>query len=302
MLDALTLDQMRTFVAVAEQGSFRAGAAQLLRAQSAISHAIANLEDQLQLKLFDRSGHKPTLTVEGRALLADIQAILVKVDAMRARAQSLGEGLELSLTLALDPLVSVRMVSEALFHLREIYPTVSLRIVAAPLGAAQHAVINRECALAITTAEQRDPTVERHALGPFPPFVAVCAPDHPLSRNRRSSAEDLADHLQIVVEDPSPMTDEQTFRVCSTHTWRVTDLATKRGLIIAGIGWGNLPFCMVSDDLDEGRMVRMEIDALGPHAETALNGYLLHRIDTPLGPAARAVKLALLQKFRSGQS
>ncbi len=58
MLDALTLDQMRIFVTVAEAGSFRAAATRLARAQSAISHAIANLEVQLGLSLFDRSGHR----------------------------------------------------------------------------------------------------------------------------------------------------------------------------------------------------------------------------------------------------
>jgi len=56
MLDAMTLDQIRTFVTVADSGSFRSGAARLLRVQSAVSHAIANLEAELELQLFDRSG------------------------------------------------------------------------------------------------------------------------------------------------------------------------------------------------------------------------------------------------------
>ena len=69
MLDALTLDQMRTFVAVAESGSFHTAAARLSRVQSAVSHAIGNLESHLRIALFDRSGYRPTLTPEGRALL-----------------------------------------------------------------------------------------------------------------------------------------------------------------------------------------------------------------------------------------
>ncbi|WP_306462801.1 helix-turn-helix domain-containing protein, partial [Klebsiella pneumoniae] len=56
MLDALTLDQMRIFVTVADSGSFRAGAGKLSRVQSAISHAIANMEAELGVMLFDRSG------------------------------------------------------------------------------------------------------------------------------------------------------------------------------------------------------------------------------------------------------
>jgi DNA-binding transcriptional LysR family regulator len=85
MSDALTLDQMRSFVAVAEVGSLRAAAGRLSRVQSAVSHAIANLEVRLGVALFDRSARRPRLTPEGQALLADARAVLLKVDTMRAR-------------------------------------------------------------------------------------------------------------------------------------------------------------------------------------------------------------------------
>ena len=136
MLDALTLDQMRTFVAVAESGSFRAAAGRLSRVQSAVSHAIGNLEVQLGVRLFDRSGHRPTLTPEGRALLADARAILLKVDAMRARVRGLGEGLELSLAIALDPQFPLGIAAAALNDLHATYPTVRVWLWTAPLGAA----------------------------------------------------------------------------------------------------------------------------------------------------------------------
>jgi len=102
MLDAMTLDQIRTFVTVADSGSFRSGAARLLRVQSAVSHAIANLEAELELQLFDRSGYRPVLTPEGEALLAHARDILLRADAMRARARALGAGVELELALVVD--------------------------------------------------------------------------------------------------------------------------------------------------------------------------------------------------------
>src|SRR6478736_8176046 len=76
MLDSLSLDQMRMFLTVAEAGSFRAAAARLGRVQSAVSHAIAKLEDELGIALFDRSGHKPALTSEGQALLSNVRDVL----------------------------------------------------------------------------------------------------------------------------------------------------------------------------------------------------------------------------------
>ena len=85
MLDALTLDQMRIFAAVADAGGFRAAAARLRRVQSAVSHAIGNLEAQLGVALFDRSGRRPGLTAEGRSLVADARALLLQAAAMPPR-------------------------------------------------------------------------------------------------------------------------------------------------------------------------------------------------------------------------
>src|ERR671922_1580378 len=128
MLDALTLDQLRTFVAVAESGSFRAGAGRLSRVQSAVSHAIGNLEAELGVALFDRSGHRPVLTPEGRALLADARAILLKMDALRARARGLGEGVELGLSIVVDTLFPIAVAGAALRRMREAYPSVAVNV------------------------------------------------------------------------------------------------------------------------------------------------------------------------------
>ena len=75
MLDAVTLDQLRTFIAAVEQGSFSAAGRKLKRAQSVVSQTLANLEGQLGLALFDRSGRYPTLTDDGRALLENARAV-----------------------------------------------------------------------------------------------------------------------------------------------------------------------------------------------------------------------------------
>jgi len=70
MFDGVSLDQLRTFIAAAEEGSFSAASRRLRRAQSVVSQTLANLEGQLRVKLFDRSGHLPVLTNQGRAMSA----------------------------------------------------------------------------------------------------------------------------------------------------------------------------------------------------------------------------------------
>jgi DNA-binding transcriptional LysR family regulator len=170
----------------------------------------------------------------------------------------------------------------------------------APLGAAIAALGERLCTLAITAAEIPDPRVELEALS-FVRRAAVAAMTHPLAARSGSgeplTAAELTDHLQIVVPDPSLLTEGRDFGVLSPGTWRVSDNETKRALIIAGVGWGSLPLWLVERDLAEGRLVRIAAAEFGPQGETLVRAFLAHRTDEPLGPAARLLREALLRRL-----
>ncbi|GAB1847969.1 LysR family transcriptional regulator, partial [Achromobacter xylosoxidans] len=181
MIDALTLDQLRVFAAVADTGSFRAAAKQLARVQSAVSHAIANMETQLGVKLFDRGGHRPVMTPEGQALLANARDILLRVDAMRARAQGLGEGVELELSLVVDTLYPIAQVGAALNRLRAAYPSVATRVAVLPLGGPIAALLDGSHQLGIIAGEHfRHPRIAMQALSSVQ-MVAVVGASHPLA-------------------------------------------------------------------------------------------------------------------------
>src|SRR5262245_13317476 len=102
MLDRLTLDQLRTLVTVAEEGSFSAAGRRLARVQSAVSQTIQALEFTLGIALFDRSAKSPVLTDAGRALLEDARRVIAGADALRARAESIASDVEPELTLAVE--------------------------------------------------------------------------------------------------------------------------------------------------------------------------------------------------------
>ncbi|HYE52472.1 MAG TPA: LysR family transcriptional regulator [Azospirillaceae bacterium] len=297
MIDALTLDQLRTFVAVAEAGSFRAGAARLMRAQSAVSGAIANLEALLGVRLFDRSVRRPVLTPDGELLLANARDILLRVSALRARARGLSEGLERELSLSVDTLFPLSVVGAALVHVRSLFPSVALRLEAAPLGGPVAALRGKRSTLAILVGEDfRDPTLELEAVASVEQ-VAVVSPDHPLGSRAVGSPiglAEMADHLQIVLSDPTPLSDGRTFGVLSPQMCRVGSQDVKHSLILAGLGWGRLPAWQVADDLCEGRLVRLKTAALGRDSRLTSEVYLARRLDEPFGPAARAFRTALI--------
>lgn len=306
MLDGMTLDQMRTFATAAEAGSFRAAAGRLNRAQSAVSHAIGNLEAQLGLALFDRTGHRPILTNEGRMLLSDVRAILLKVDAMRARARGLGSGVELDFSVVVDTLFPTAVVGAGLMALREAFPSVAIRLESKPLGGPLAALRERACTVAIVAGEDfRDPYVVFHSLEALT-IVAVVAAGHPLVSKGQDQGQvaaiDLADHLQIVLEDPTSISEGRDFHVLSPGTCRVNTQEAKRALIAAGLGWGRLPLWAVERDLADGGLVRLPVAGLGQDGEASTQAYLAHRVDQPLGPAARAFQAAIVRAFSRLQS
>lgn len=297
MIDALTLDQLRVFTAVADTGSFRAAARRLSRVQSAVSHAIANMETQLGVPLFERSGHRPVMTPQGQALLSNARDILLRVDALRARAQGLGEGVELELSLAVDTLFPIAQVGAALNRMRAAYPSVAIRVSTLPLGGPVQALLAGTHTLGILAGEHfRHPRIAVEALGAVQ-MVAVVSAEHPLAATARGGGKlaepDLADHLQIVQSDPSSLSEGRDFAVLSPQTCRVSGQDTKHALILAGLGWGRLPLWQVEHDLAEGRLLRVPVASLGRDSQIATETYLAHRIDQPLGPAARALAAAL---------
>src|SRR5690349_6587936 len=99
MLDPITLDQLRMLAAVVEEGSFSAAARKLRRVQSAVSTAMANLESQLGVPLWDRSQRAATPTAEGKAVLGVARRVLAEVDSLRGLAAGLVMGVESSVSL-----------------------------------------------------------------------------------------------------------------------------------------------------------------------------------------------------------
>ena len=131
-----TIDQLRIFLAVVDEGSFNRAAKKLGRALSAISYGVATLEAQLGVTVFRREGsRRPELTDAGRALLPDARAIADDVDGLMARARGIRQGLETELSLAVDVMFPSSAVAAVLHQFQEVFPTVNLRLHVEALGA-----------------------------------------------------------------------------------------------------------------------------------------------------------------------
>ncbi|MBW8894051.1 MAG: LysR family transcriptional regulator, partial [Burkholderiales bacterium] len=149
MLDGLSLDQLRSFVAAVDEGSFSAAARRLNRVQSAVSTWVSSLEAQIGVVLFDRSGRYPKLTPEGVLVLADARSIVSGVDTLKARARLMSAGLEAELSVVVDVFFPTAVFSAAAKAFASRFPLTPLRVFVEGLGAAYQPVVDGRCSLGI---------------------------------------------------------------------------------------------------------------------------------------------------------
>lgn len=277
-----TLDQLRIFLTVEEEGSFGGAARRMGRAVSAISYGIAQMEAQLGVTLFEREGsRRPVLTEAGKGLLAEARAIAEASDAMLAKTHSLHAGLESDIVLTLDVMVPGDVTAQVLRQFRDMFPTVALRLNIEALGAVTACLLDGDAHLAVAgPVVAEHPGLDRQAIGQVE-LVPVAAPDHPLAKQGVRPGESRQ-HLQLVLSDRSNLTEGREFSVLSRQTWRLADLGAKHSLLKEGIGWGNMPIHAVRDDLAAGRLVLLDLPEK-PGASYVFNA--TWRRDARLGPA-----------------
>ena len=287
MLDAVTLDQLRTFIAAAEQGSFSAAGRKLRRAQSVVSQTLANLEGQLGVSLFDRSARYPTLTEDGRALLHSARTVADQMDSFKAQAKTLREGLEPELSLAIDVMYPMSELTQAVAKFRETFPYTPLRIFVEVLGAVIEPVLQGTCQIAIAGSLPVLPETVHGELLLDVPMITVVAPTHPLAAYKGIVPQsELQRHVQLVLTDRSTWSKGQNYGVFSKNIWRLADMGARHAFLRAGFGFGNMPQFMVEDDIARGklRVIRIKLPS---NLKPLMPMRAVYRNDAPPGPAGR---------------
>ncbi|MCB8875247.1 LysR family transcriptional regulator [Acidisoma silvae] len=302
-LSGLSLDQFLVFVTVAETGSFSAASRQLNRAQSAVTYAVQKLEDQLGVALFDRSAYRPSLTEAGSALLPRAIRIISDVGAFSDQARGITEGLEAELAIVVDAMFPMDRIVDALRVFGARYPTVPTRIFVASMGATANLVVDGTCTIGIALSfTTQGAGLEEHGIETLR-MVAVVSQCHPLAAiDGPIPSDELQNHVQLVLTDPSGRTDKRDYGVLSRRNWRIGDLGAKHAMLLGGLGWGGMPLHMVEKDIADGRLRIIKPDEWGARGgDSALSMSLIHRADRTLGPGARWLSDWLISGKRGPQ-
>jgi DNA-binding transcriptional LysR family regulator len=279
-----TVDQLLVLLAVAEAGSFTAAAKRLGRATSAISYAIDTLETQLGLSLFDRgTTRKPKLTQQGEAIVSEARAVAHSIETLRARVRGFLDDLEPEVSMVVDSMLPGERLTTLLRGFKAQFPTVPVRLLVQALGGVERAVRSGAARIGVGSQLHMDMTGFRRIDIKGVQVIPVAAPSHPLAQASEAAPPQARDFVQLVLSE-QPAGGGRDFGVVSLNTWRIGDQATRHKLLLAGIGWGGMPEPIVRADIENGRLVRLNLPDWRGGEYTM---HVIHKTDTPPGPAGR---------------
>ncbi|GAB3776618.1 LysR family transcriptional regulator [Ramlibacter monticola] len=310
--DVLTPDAFGLVQAVADHGSFAAAARELGLVPSAVTYRIRQLEDALDVLLFDRSSRQARLTAAGNELLCAGQQLLQDIDAMAHRVRRVATGWEVEFTVAVDTTLSGTTVMELADSFYGLAPTTRLRLRDEALGGTLEALTagRADLALGVLVEPGTTPGIASHELGDLD-FVFAVAPQHPLAAAGEPIPDEvLIKHRAVAVADSAQQrANALTYGLLAGQdVLTMPNMRAKLDAQLRGLGGGFLPEPLARPYIEAGRLVAREIQrgsrrtirlsyawrnagALGPGR--ALQWWLA-QLESP------TTRTALLERHRAG--
>jgi DNA-binding transcriptional LysR family regulator len=278
-----SLEQWAVLAAVIDHGGFAQAAVALNRSQSAVSYAVARLQEALDVPLLVTQGRKAVLTQHGQVLLKRSRALLADLSKLELLARSLKQGWEPELQLVVDAAFPRERLLNIVGELQQLCPNTQMQLSDAVLSGAEDAIVDGTADVVITTR------VPQGHLGEWlldVTFVAVARSDHPLFNvGHPLSAEDLVRHVQVVVRDSGLKHPRDDGWLGAELRCTVSSMEASLATVEAGLAYAWLPEHLLRGALDSG-VVRPLPLAAGGSRIVALNLVLVQ--PELAGPAARA--------------
>jgi DNA-binding transcriptional LysR family regulator len=256
--DVLTPDALTLLQAVAESGSFAAAARQLGLVPSAVTYRVRQIEDALDVLLFDRSSRQARLTPAGSELLREGGRLLNEIDAVANRVKRVATGWESQLTIAVDTVISWSVVMELVQAFYALAPVTRLRLRDESLSGTIEALTSGQADLALGVAMESStsPGLQGILLGELA-FVFAVAPHHPLAALPEPLEDELLQrHRAVAVADSVQRGAAVTLGLLAGQdVLTVPTMRAKFDAQLRGLGAGFVPQAMAQPYLESGRLV-----------------------------------------------
>ena len=260
--DVLTPEALSMVDAVHRTGSMAAAARELGLVPSAVTYRVRQVEDALDVLLFDRSSRQAKLTEAGKELLREGNRLLTELDAIANRVKRVATGWEPQLTLAVDSIISrstIMELCEAFFALK---PPTRLKIREEALSGTLQALSSGQADLAIGVALEPDANnaLQSKLLGTIK-FVYAVAPHHALAKASEPVTSDMMlSHRVVAVADSVQRGDGVTIGLLGGQdVFTVPGMLAKLDAQMRGLGAGFLPEYLARPYIDTGRLVEKKV-------------------------------------------
>ena len=284
-MDGLTIHHLRCFDAVATESSFQAAAAKLNRTHPSVFAAVRNLEAQLGLRLFDRSGYRVVLTEAGQHFHGRVRVFLHELGVLQRHARQLAVGEEPELRVVIGDLCPLTEMLSLLRRFFDGCPGTRLHLHFEALGGPWERLFDDEADLIFHHIDKSDPRLEYIDLC-SERLLPVVAPNFlrfPVSDD--ITPEQMRDYVQCVIRDTARHSPSRDYYLIEgARSWTVSDQLMKKEIILQGMGWGHLPRFLIADELRDGLLISIA----GQHLRGG-SGELVaaRRRDRPHGPIAQ---------------
>jgi len=260
--DVLTPEALSLLEAVAQAGSFAAAARELNLVPSAVTYRIRQIEDALDVLLFDRSSRQARLTEAGTELLREGGRLLQEIDAVANRVRRVATGWESELTIAVDTVVSLSTVMELTQAFFELAPGTRLRMRDESLSGTLEALSSGQADLALGLALETGTTagIQSNVLGEVN-FVFAVAPHHPLAAIKGPLKDEIVfKHRAVAVAD-SVQRGQPITRglLAGQDVFTVPTMRAKLDAQLRGLGAGFVPEPMARPYIESGRLVIKQV-------------------------------------------
>ena len=238
-------DQLIIFITVMETGSFSAAARQLGKVPSAFSMSIANLEIDLDLKLFERIGREPLPTPPAQSLYEKSKQLLIEMKQWKQHAFALSSGLEAHLNIVVVSELLHTRWTDYIVLLEQQFPELQINIFSAPQEDALHLIMTQAADLAFMFEREQLQSSEQFVELKREVLVPVAARHSPLAESDQVSFEQILQNRQIVVASRDRQIKPEL--LFSKHYWRTDNHHSACSMIKQGLGWGVLPLEMLNE-------------------------------------------------------
>ncbi|MGD9775159.1 LysR family transcriptional regulator [Diaphorobacter sp.] len=260
--DALTPENLAMLQSIAETGSFAAAARQLGLVPSALTYRVRQIEDTLDVLLFDRSARQARPTDAGLELLREGQRLLEDMDAIANRVRRVATGWEPQLTLSVDGVISPTTMLELAEAFYALAPPTRLKWRDGILSGTAEALTSGHADLAIGVAVGSSSVagLQSEPLGEVR-FVFVVAPHHPLARLPEPLSDaTLREHRMVAVADSARRSNVSMGILAGQDVFTVDNMRAKLHAQLRGLGGGFLPEPMVCHYLQAGHLVERQVE------------------------------------------